>query len=348
MALVGPYLVCPFDKSHRIIEGRLQIHLFKCRKNYPPGTKVVCYFDVTHMLNPLEYEHHLSVCPTSGIIKHSQVSIGDEGIEVGSVPLEDACTLETNTLDEDDWTGNSATYNPLAATEHKPVVRMGIGLSKAKKKQFRRQERERIAALENKYDMNSIKQEIAYKEPEFEKPLRRPKQAAKALTCNQSESVSITDLTSKLKEVSMGNVLKRSTTKAEEKENISENKVNITMTNGIALKTNEVKTKNLSETNSQPESKILKVEPNTLENLNKKKESESPKILRASPRIAASLCGEMKKITTGRGFTIAYQNCLLKADISGKKGKDKSNVDFKTIYGYDENEDNIESQNKTS
>lgn len=305
----------------------------------------MCPYNATHMLDPLEYEHHLHVCPTSGNVVSSIVSLGEER-EVGIISIEDACNLESDTLEDEDWNGSCPTYNPEAATANKPVVRMAIGLSKARKKQFKQQERERMASLESNANASSSQVVTTQKQLELEKPLRPPKKAAKALSCGQSgsiASVSISDLISKLKEVSVEktteSLFEPSITLDEEKENISTKSANTSMVQGNS-NTSVLNTNDISVSSPQ------KPTQNVSQNLPKEKETESRKVLRMNPRMAANLCGEVKKISTGRGFTLAYQH--LKAEISKNQGADKSTDDFKVLYGYEENEEDVESQNKSS
>ncbi|XP_076667345.1 uncharacterized protein LOC143368468 [Andrena cerasifolii] len=333
MSFVGAYLRCPFNESHRIIEGRLQKHLFKCRRNYPKNYKVVCPFDASHMLDPYEYEHHLSVCTTSGNMMCYTTSFESEK-EVGTIPIEEACSLQTNTLDNEDWFGNTPTYNPLVATANKPIVRTAIGLSKAKKKEFKQRERDRLSALENSQDKNNSKQQsIVYKEPEFASPLRPPKKAAKALSCTGgTDNVSISDLISKLKEVTVKNpdgcsALEKNTSQGkEEEENI--------LKEDTSTSANQHNASNTTGHNVS----------NVRENLTETAGNESRKVRHLNPRSAATLRGEVKKISTGRGFTIAYQ--YLKAEVSRNQTLENDSKDFGIIYGYNEDEENCDPQNK--
>ena len=49
-------LECPYDKTHRILKHRMQVHLIKCRRNHPNEEKVACPFNTTHILNKEELE----------------------------------------------------------------------------------------------------------------------------------------------------------------------------------------------------------------------------------------------------------------------------------------------------
>lgn len=49
-------LECPYDRHHQILMSRMQVHLTRCRKNYPKAKKVTCPFNVTHVLNEPELD----------------------------------------------------------------------------------------------------------------------------------------------------------------------------------------------------------------------------------------------------------------------------------------------------
>ncbi|XP_015439738.1 PREDICTED: uncharacterized protein LOC107194608 [Dufourea novaeangliae] len=317
MAAFGPYTICPFDKSHHIIDGRIQTHLVKCRKNYPKDAKVMCPFDTVHMIDPEEYEHHLSICPTSGNVRCYENSFEPE-ISKGTVSLKDACNQQTNTLDDEDWCGSNPTYNPLVASETKNVVRTAVGLSKAKKKQFKHSERDRIAKLEKNQSKTSIhKNSFVQKQPDLEAPLRVPKKAAKAMSYNQNlnkvhNKSYIDNLVSKLKEVSLennNNTLQKGSQESSANNTFDE-KSNGTLQNGKKNASKEIK---VIHNNIKAEKKPLepKIQNNTLhQTLGKGKN------IRVNSKIAATF-GEARKVSTGRGFTIAYQQ--IKSEISNNQ-----------------------------
>lgn len=142
------YQICPLDKSHSILSSKIQIHLYKCRKNHP-GEKVTCPYNQTHLLDPMKYEHHVATCPSSGSIRRYEVVF--EGPEsVGTVSLEEACSISAavDTQDNDDWNGNYPSYNPEIQAQNENIFRVQIGLSKAKKREFRQSERDRLNKLE--------------------------------------------------------------------------------------------------------------------------------------------------------------------------------------------------------
>lgn len=45
----GKYAICPYDKAHRILRGRLIGHLLRCARNHPGSKMVRCPFNSSHM-----------------------------------------------------------------------------------------------------------------------------------------------------------------------------------------------------------------------------------------------------------------------------------------------------------
>lgn len=170
---------------------------------------------------------------------------------------------------------------------------------------------------------------------EFASPLRAPEKAAKALSCTGgTDNVSISDLISKLKEVTVKkdngcSALEKNTSQGEEEE---ENIVK----GDTSTSANQHNASNTTGHNMMV--------PNVRENLTEAAANESRKVRHLNPRSAATLRGEVKKISTGRGFTIAYQ--YLKAEVSRNKTLENDSEDFSIIYGYNEDEENCDPQNK--
>ncbi|KAL7303102.1 hypothetical protein TKK_0004315 [Trichogramma kaykai] len=60
---LDPVIVCPYDENHRIARSRLQRHLVKCEKNFPPDYKQQCPYDATHRVFQEEMVQHVEECP---------------------------------------------------------------------------------------------------------------------------------------------------------------------------------------------------------------------------------------------------------------------------------------------
>ncbi|XP_034949525.1 uncharacterized protein [Chelonus insularis] len=56
-------VVCPYDKNHIIHKSRLQRHLIRCAKNFPPKFKETCPFNATHLMFASDLEKHIQECP---------------------------------------------------------------------------------------------------------------------------------------------------------------------------------------------------------------------------------------------------------------------------------------------
>ncbi|XP_076283105.1 uncharacterized protein LOC143210270 [Lasioglossum baleicum] len=348
MNFFGPYMRCPFDESHRILDGRLQKHLVKCRKNYPKDTKLHCYYNATHVLNVDEYEHHISTCPSSGNIKCFQTTIGEEQ-KVGTVPLEELCKVQTDIVCDEDWSGGNVTYNPIAASEKKNVMRSVVGLSKAKKSQFKQYERERIAMIEKK-ENNTIDNKSVSKKLELEEPLRKPKNAAKAISLDKTlgdkddKEAYLGHLVSKMKEVD----LKKDSTLLQKNVSITNNR-----SSGENSKENSANN-SLSENSSlrggleSISKKKLNMTRNDVKRYEKPKETDAKNNSihqhldkeinrRVNTKITMDTA---RKISTGRGFTILYEK--VKNDTLQSEG-DNTNLDhYRSNFGYgeDKNDDN--------
>ncbi|XP_078035375.1 uncharacterized protein LOC144469229 isoform X2 [Augochlora pura] len=350
MNAFGAYIRCPFNESHRIIEGRIQRHILKCRKSYPADIKVTCPFDATHVLNPEEFERHVLTCVSSGNVKCFQMSLEAEQ-QVGTVSLEDACNAQTDVIVDEDWSGNNPTYNPVAVAESKNVLRTVVGLSKSKKKQFKRSERERIAKIENKHNNTVDDSSFTQKQTvTSEAPLRIPKNVAKLISLKQSQNhsdndICIGDLVSKLKEIDLekdSTLLKEnvsSTSNSSSQEGHKENSANNTFSdkNSNSSRSNQESTskKKINMTRNDVKSceksrETDKKHNNISQYVNKEKEKC------INLQMAASL-EKAKKISTGRGFTIAYQK--IKSEIEQDNKGDMSLDHYKSVYGYDEDKD---------
>ncbi|XP_076659443.1 uncharacterized protein LOC143362848 [Halictus rubicundus] len=355
MNFFGPYIPCPFDKSHRIIVGRLEKHLFKCRKNFPKDTKVSCPFDARHMLDQEEYEHHISTCPSSGNVKCYQQSLEVEK-KVG-IPIQATCNVQTNSLCDEDWSGGNVTYNPIAASEGKNVLRTVVGLSKAKKIQFKHYERERIAMLEKKNNNTIDDKSFTQKQPKLEEALRVPKKAAIAMSLDQTSDDKdgedqVGDLLSKLKKVDLNkdstlfeknvSMTNNSCSQESSKENGANN---ISSENSFSLSSQEsISKKKINMTRNDVKSCEKPKETDNKNNsihqhLNKERNKHR------NSRIAANF-GDAKKISTGRGFTIAYQK-IIKSEMSQAQGEN-TNLDYYSLYGYEDDKgDNHDSASQS-
>lgn len=92
-------VICPYDKNHKISKDRIQAHLVKCEKKFPPGYKEICPFNATHRVFKSELERHIQECPVQRYI--------DPGLYHGSKANERLSSVMLNTLEvpdcDQDW-----------------------------------------------------------------------------------------------------------------------------------------------------------------------------------------------------------------------------------------------------
>ncbi|KAG8037579.1 hypothetical protein G9C98_005789 [Cotesia typhae] len=65
-------VICPYDRNHIIDRSRLQRHLVKCSKNFPPNYKETCPFNATHLMSESDLKVHIKNCPDRKYIDHDQ------------------------------------------------------------------------------------------------------------------------------------------------------------------------------------------------------------------------------------------------------------------------------------
>uniref|UniRef100_A0A1A9W8I4 CHHC U11-48K-type domain-containing protein n=1 Tax=Glossina brevipalpis TaxID=37001 RepID=A0A1A9W8I4_9MUSC len=132
-------LQCPYNKSHQILESRMQVHLGRCRRNYAGVRKVTCPFNVTHILNESELEFHVRICANRKAfeIYCNESSSLNKATAPPTLP-EYHCT--------ENWDDEPpvASYNPREYVSKAPVLRSLNGAKPSDRKKFRQEERLRL------------------------------------------------------------------------------------------------------------------------------------------------------------------------------------------------------------
>ncbi|XP_054011405.1 uncharacterized protein LOC128894033 isoform X1 [Hylaeus anthracinus] len=356
MTFIGAYTTCPFDNVHQILDGRLQKHIFKCRQNYPQITKVTCPFDATHILDPNVYKvnHHLSECRSTGNIKCFEHSL-EPDTKVGTIPIEDACSIETEVLNED-WSGSAPAFNPVTTSENKCVMRSTVG-SKKKRKQFKLKERERFHLLQN--HTNNNKEDITNAKPkqlELETPLRVPKEAAKAVTCDLKSMIT------QMRDISIDKSVKNVSPKKGLEETISNNTTK-EENDSVSSKNSQCKNKDTtlrkemdsSATEQSTSKENIDTSIHDTQSNNSKKHDKievqrdlsqrnvvKERSYQINPKIAATFYGQAKKISTGRGFTIACENLIPKTNKDKNESRNETLEVIRIARGYHDDENDEE------
>ncbi|KAL9884964.1 gametocyte-specific factor 1 homolog [Glossina fuscipes fuscipes] len=132
-------LQCPYDKAHQILESRMQVHLGRCRRNHAAVPKVLCPFNVTHILNKPELELHVRSCPDRKTFENF-CNIDKAPTKAGKPPPVPEYQCPEN-WDEEPRVN---TYNPREYVSEAPILRSLNGAKPSDRKKFRQEERLRL------------------------------------------------------------------------------------------------------------------------------------------------------------------------------------------------------------
>uniref|UniRef100_A0A1B6MFQ8 CHHC U11-48K-type domain-containing protein n=1 Tax=Graphocephala atropunctata TaxID=36148 RepID=A0A1B6MFQ8_9HEMI len=144
-------VICPYDKSHEVRLGRMQFHLDKCRKNFPSSEMVRCPFNSVHLIAKVEQEFHTQEeCSSRSNWDRSHFEVGDV-----KCPVKDLVPVNAATVPDGDenWDDHEAQGSVLGTIKdhasNKNIYRLMQCESKAKRKNFRKQEKERHEMMLN-------------------------------------------------------------------------------------------------------------------------------------------------------------------------------------------------------
>ncbi|KAL7303494.1 hypothetical protein TKK_0003661 [Trichogramma kaykai] len=145
------WVTCPYNKAHRALKSRFQIHLTKCRENHKgQGGQKQCPYDANHIVNAVEFEYHLGECESRLSVLHFQSQ--DQEVKL-NVPPATRPLMIVPAQSEEDWETEAAggsCYQPGENLADLPVFIQPTGLAPAERKNFRRNERSRHQYIENK------------------------------------------------------------------------------------------------------------------------------------------------------------------------------------------------------
>nr|CAD7574490.1 unnamed protein product [Timema californicum] len=100
-----PLVICPYDKSHTILESRIQMHLIKCARSHPGVMLEVCPHNASHRFRDYDkYEQHVKICPNQRLPGKVKLALEEKYLKGGCI--EKISSLTTRLLDEranEDW-----------------------------------------------------------------------------------------------------------------------------------------------------------------------------------------------------------------------------------------------------
>ncbi|CAB0033067.1 unnamed protein product [Trichogramma brassicae] len=167
------WVTCPYNKAHRALKSRFQIHLTKCRENHKgQGGQKQCPYDANHIVNAVEFEYHLGECESRLSVLHFQSQ--DQEVKL-NVPPATRPLMIVPAQSEEDWETEAAggsCYQPGENLADLPVFIQPTGLAPAERKNFRRNERSRHQYIENKGNTWKVERVWRNKETELENLMR--------------------------------------------------------------------------------------------------------------------------------------------------------------------------------
>lgn len=136
------YTTCPYNPAHRLPLFRMTRHLVKCRQNHADAVMVICPLNIAHRVPQPELAYHVERCPDKMTVER-KIYIPETIDRV--VPIE-APDLGPPTDECWDDAAN-ATYDPSKHVLENPILRIMNCESKGKRREFREEERNRIARI---------------------------------------------------------------------------------------------------------------------------------------------------------------------------------------------------------
>ncbi|XP_011173087.2 uncharacterized protein LOC105205418 isoform X1 [Solenopsis invicta] len=165
---------CPYNPAHRIARYKLHTHIIKCKKSSNNAkNKVECPLDKNHIVDCDHLREHIASCPKKGKLLEIDTGFVKPKDEEPSIMIDSYNSTEN--WDEDP---EVPTYNPMEVSANRPVIRPVSGLTKSQRRQYRENERMRIANLKGVHSTSvassSMMRETSMREPQ-EIPLRPPR-----------------------------------------------------------------------------------------------------------------------------------------------------------------------------
>ncbi|XP_036320413.1 gametocyte-specific factor 1 homolog [Rhagoletis pomonella] len=132
-------VTCPYDMAHRVLRKRLQLHLIKCRLNYPNVELRKCPMNQLHLVPDPEYQVHLATCPDRKIIVQYSYESCNENVQHPIRLQHDPIESEEN------WDNTDVeNYKPELYARTSQVIRQPVGSQRSKRKVFKDEEEKRF------------------------------------------------------------------------------------------------------------------------------------------------------------------------------------------------------------
>ncbi|XP_038052173.1 uncharacterized protein LOC119724926 [Patiria miniata] len=176
------YVICPYDKVHRILAKRYPYHIMKCRKNHRGAKKHFCPFNARHIIPVSELRHHVANCPDRSTIEpdlaYAQTQHGTDGSYLKGDTSVPSYRHDCHPTSSENWDIEESEPRKAHYQDEDPErIHSLVGMTKAQKKEFNRK---LLEVHKNSADLNIDDEEPMEPEPPRD-DMRRPKQLPRAV-----------------------------------------------------------------------------------------------------------------------------------------------------------------------
>ncbi|CAB3246524.1 unnamed protein product [Arctia plantaginis] len=113
----------------------MHIHLQKCRKQHPNAKKATCPFDATHIVNDVEIDFHVTVCPKRHMLDSQMFVLDDDYRPQVAVHSSAPTSVDPN---EESWDNeNTQSYKPDPAKKGAHIIMKVKGATPSERRKAR-------------------------------------------------------------------------------------------------------------------------------------------------------------------------------------------------------------------